>query len=151
MIDTTLAWNNQLCFRKSLLKLIIKINGKIRDEKLKYHIDKKATKIILLPSGKVNKYENLEGGDIRYSRLFYVCHKKAWWNSDWYAPVRIYVNKIENRVTFKINPIQDGWMGGAQKSPPLPVTSFPPVTSTKVRISPQNFLTFSFNPFDRLL
>ena len=138
MIDTTLAWNNQLCFRKSLLKLIIKINGKIRDEKLKYHIDKKATKIILLPSGKVNKYENLEGGDIRYSRLFYVCHKKAWWNSDWYAPVRIYVNKIENRVTFKINPIQDGWMGGAQKSPP-PVTSFPPVTSTKVRISPQNF------------
>ena len=77
MIDTTLEWNNQLCFRKSLLKLIIKINGKIRDEKLKYHIDNKATKIILLSSGKVNKYENLKGGDIRYSRLFCVCHKKA--------------------------------------------------------------------------
>ena len=37
-------------------------------------------------------------------------------------------------------------MGGAKKPPPPP-TSFSPVTSTNVRISPQNFLTFSFNPF----
>ena len=29
--------------------------------------------------------------------------------------------------------------------------SFSPVTSTNVRISSQNFLTFSFNPFDRLV
>ena len=42
-----------------------------------------------------------------------------------------------------INPIQDG---GTKKALP---TSFSPVTSTNVRISPQNFLTFSFNPFDR--
>ena len=40
-----------------------------------------------------------------------------------------------------LNPIQDG---EGQKAPP---TSFSPVTSTNVRISPQNFLTFSFNPF----
>ena len=42
-----------------------------------------------------------------------------------------------------INPIQDGG-GGRQKGPP---TSFSPVTSTNVELSPQNFLTFSFNTF----
>ena len=47
---------------------------------------------------------------------------------------------------FHFNPIQDG--GGGQKAP-LPV--FSPVTSTNVEIRPQNFLTFSFNPFDRLV
>ena len=42
-----------------------------------------------------------------------------------------------------INPIQDG----GKKPPPLPVFS----PSTNVGIRPQNFLTFSFNPFDRLV
>ena len=46
------------------------------------------------------------------------------------------------------NPIQDGGGGGGQKGPP---TSFSPVTSTNIGIRPQNFLTFSFNPFDRLV
>ena len=32
-----------------------------------------------------------------------------------------------------------------------PPTSFSPVPSPNVRVSPQNFLTFSFNPFARLL
>ena len=44
-----------------------------------------------------------------------------------------------------INPIQGG---GGQKCSP---TSFSPVTSTNVGISPKNVLTFSFNPFDRLV
>ena len=35
-----------------------------------------------------------------------------------------------------------------KKGPP---TSFFPVTSTNVGISPQNFLTFSFNPFATLV
>ena len=39
-------------------------------------------------------------------------------------------------------------MGGGPKKPP---TSFSPVTSTNVGINPKNFLTFSFNPFDRLV
>ena len=46
-----------------------------------------------------------------------------------------------------INPIQD--RGGGQKGP-LP-TSFSPVTSTNVGFGPQNFLTFSFNPFVTLV
>ena len=50
------------------------------------------------------------------------------------------------KYTF-FNPILDG--GSGQKATPL--SSFPPVTSTKVRISPQNFLTFSFNPFATLV
>ena len=45
-------------------------------------------------------------------------------------------------ILFK--PIQDG---GESAAP----TSFSPVTSANVGIKPQNFLTFSFNPFDRLV
>ena len=48
-----------------------------------------------------------------------------------------------------VNPIQD--RGGQPPPPPLPRTSFFPVTSTNVGISPQNFLTFSFNPFATLV
>ena len=50
-------------------------------------------------------------------------------------------------IKKELNPIQD-W--GGSKSHPNP-TSFSPVTSTNVPVRPQNFLTFSFNPFDRLL
>ena len=39
-------------------------------------------------------------------------------------------------------------MAGAKKAP---TTSFSPVTFTNVGISPQNFLTFSFNPFAKLV
>ena len=46
-------------------------------------------------------------------------------------------------VTF--NPIQD--RGGSTPRP----TSFFPVTSANVGISPQNFLNFSFNLFDKLV
>ena len=38
--------------------------------------------------------------------------------------------------------------GGGKKAPP---TSFSPVTSTNVRISPNNYLTFSFNLFATLV
>ena len=41
---------------------------------------------------------------------------------------------------IKINPIQD-----------RPPTSSSPVTSTKVGFGPQNFVTFSFNPFSTLV
>ena len=43
-----------------------------------------------------------------------------------------------------INPNQDEGVGGEHKGAP---TSFSPVTSTNVEISPKKFLTFSFNPF----
>ena len=39
-------------------------------------------------------------------------------------------------------------MGGKERPAP---TSFSPVTSTNVEISPKNILTFSFNPFATLV
>ena len=53
----------------------------------------------------------------------------------------ILFNILVNDFIFFINSIQDG----GQKAPLS--TSFSPVTSTNVGISPQNFPTFSFNPF----
>ena len=37
------------------------------------------------------------------------------------------------------------------KGPKRPPTGFFPITSTNVRLSTQNFLTFSFNPFATLV
>ena len=59
--------------------------------------------------------------------------------NEWYDWLVDYVPK-------PINPIQDGEGGEG----PLP-TSFSPVTSTNVGFGPQNFLTFSFNPFATLV
>ena len=57
------------------------------------------------------------------------------------------LDRGNNWDVLLFNPIQDG--RGA-KIPPSP-TSFPPITSINVGIRLQNFLTFSFNPFDRLV
>ena len=40
------------------------INDKIRDGKLQYDIDREAAKIIVLSSGKIDKYEYLTGEEI---------------------------------------------------------------------------------------
>ena len=53
---------------------------------------------------------------------------------------------LKHVMKLNFNPIQDGV--GA-KMPPYQF--FSPVTSTNVGISPQKFLAFSFNPFDRLV
>ena len=42
----------------------MKIDGKIRDEKLQYDINRKAAKSSALTSGKIDKYEYLTGEDI---------------------------------------------------------------------------------------
>ena len=55
--------------------------------------------------------------------------------------------KNESYALVLINPIQDG--AGGQPPPPPIRTS--PVTSTNVGISPQNFLTFRYNPFATLV
>ena len=46
-------------------------------------------------------------------------------------------------IDLILNPTQDGGEG--------PPTSFSLVTSTNVGITPQNFLTFIFNTFDKLV
>ena len=51
-------------------------------------------------------------------------------------------------VSVMLSPYSE-WMGGGANMPPL--TSFSPVTSTNVGLSPQKFLTFSFNPISILV
>ena len=59
VIDATLASNNLSPFRKYLLKkiwkLIMTIDGKIRDEKLQYDINREAAKMWALSSGRTDK------------------------------------------------------------------------------------------------
>ena len=67
VIDTTLAPYNSLRFRKNLLKIIQKlimtIDDKIKDEKLRYDINREAAKIAL-SSVKIDKYKYLIGEEI---------------------------------------------------------------------------------------
>ena len=61
VIDAALALNDFLRFRKNALerieKLIMKVDGQIRDEKLQYYISREATKISALSSGKIDKHK----------------------------------------------------------------------------------------------
>ena len=63
VIDITLASDNSSCFRKDLLerieKLVMIVDDKIKDEKIQYAINREATEIPTLLSGKVDKYECL--------------------------------------------------------------------------------------------
>ena len=71
VIDTTLASDNPLRFRKNLLqriwKLIMTIDDAVRDEKLQHDINREAAKISALLSGKIDKYEYLTGEEIKLS------------------------------------------------------------------------------------
>ena len=68
MIDATLGSDNPLSFRKNILqrilKLIMTIEDKIRNEKLQYDIKIEPAKISALLSGKIDKYEYLTGEEI---------------------------------------------------------------------------------------
>ena len=61
VIDVILASNNPSRFRKNLLKLIIAVGDKIRNEKLQYDINREAAKTSALLSGKIGEYEYLTG------------------------------------------------------------------------------------------
>ena len=86
------------------------------------------------------KFNSVSQLDIK-KEILNLSFKKATRKGD--IPAKILKNSI--------NPIQDGedWVGreGAKRPP----TNFSPVTSTNVRISPQNFLNLSFNPFATLV
>ena len=56
----------------------------------------------------------------------------------WFISFQYYQFKFEN-----LNHFQAQWFNSFQ--------DFPPVTSTNVGVSPQNFLTFSFNSYHTLL
>ena len=58
--DSTLISVNALCLRKNILEKvyhkIMTIDDQIKDEKLQYNINRKATKILALSSGKTDKW-----------------------------------------------------------------------------------------------
>ena len=62
-MDTIFALDNLLLFRKNLLerilKLIITIGYKIKDEKLQYDINSEAARISASSSSNIGKYEYL--------------------------------------------------------------------------------------------
>ena len=64
VVDSNLSSDNPTRFRKNLLermqKLIMKIDDKVRDEKLQYDINRKTAKILALPSGKNCKNEFIQ-------------------------------------------------------------------------------------------
>ena len=68
VIHATLASDNPPRFRKNLLeriwKLIMTTDYKIRDEKVKYDMNREAAKILALPLGKINIFEYLTGDEI---------------------------------------------------------------------------------------
>ena len=68
VIDTTLASDNPLSVRSNLLerilKLVMAVNDKIIDEKLQCDINREASKLSTLSSGKIDKYEYLTSEDI---------------------------------------------------------------------------------------
>ena len=69
MIDTTLASQNPLRFRKNIFlekisNLIMTLDDKTRDEKLQYDVNREAAKISALSSGKIDDYEYLTGEEI---------------------------------------------------------------------------------------
>ena len=72
--DTTFASDNPLRFRKLFLKYNKNHdNDKIRDEKLRYDINREVAKISALSSGKIHKYEYLNGEDITITLLILLC------------------------------------------------------------------------------
>ena len=75
---------------------------------------------------------------------------------------KIFHNPCKNPsvpLSYLFKPIQNvcvcvcwgGGGGGGGGGEKTPQTSFSPVTSTNVRTRPHNFLTFGFNPFDKLV
>ena len=69
---------------------------------------------------------------------------------------KIFHNPCKNPsvpLSYLSKPIQNVCvcLGGGAGGATTPHTSFSPVTSTNVRTRPHNFLTFGFNPFDKLV
>ena len=86
--------------------------------------------------------------ELKFKKRINKLCRKAFYRLHALQRIRRYLSVEKARLLASVflcafNPIQDE--GGAKRLP----TSFSPVTSTNVGISPRNFLTFSFNPFGR--
>ena len=75
---------------------------KIRDEEIQYDINREATKISALSSGKIDKYEYLTGGEILLPDLSRIIEQDKFTYSVLGKAFEKQINTIEDQVRKKI-------------------------------------------------
>ena len=83
------------------------INDQIRDEKLRYDIDKEAAKISALSSGKIHKYECLTGEHILPSNQKQIIEQARFTYSSLGKAFEKQIKTIEDQGEKQIKAIQD--------------------------------------------
>ena len=78
------------------------INNQIRDEKLRYDVNREATKISALSSGKIRKYEYLTGEDILPSNLQQIIEQAKFTYSPLGKAFDKQIKTIENQRKKKV-------------------------------------------------
>ena len=82
------------------------INDQIRDEKLRYDINREAAKISALSSGKIHKYEHLTGEDILPYNQQQIIKQTGFTYSPLRKAFQKQVKTIEDHVEKHIKAIQ---------------------------------------------
>ena len=83
------------------------INDQIRDGKLKYHINREATKIAALSSGKLHKYEYLTGEDILPSNQQQIIEQAKFTYSPLGKAFEKQIKTIEDQGEKQIDALKD--------------------------------------------
>ena len=83
------------------------INDQIRDEKLRYDINREAAKISALSSGKIHKYEYLTGEDILPSNQQQIIEQAKFTYSPLGKAFEKQIKTIEDQGEKQIKAIQD--------------------------------------------
>ena len=86
---------------------IITINDQIRDEKLKYDINREAAKISALSSGKIHKYEYLTGKDILPSNQQQIIEQSKFTYSSLGKAFEKQIKTIEDQWQKQVEALKD--------------------------------------------
>ena len=87
--------------------LIMTIDDKIRDEKLKYNVNREATKISALSSGKIYKYDFLTGEEILSSDQSKIIEQAKFKYSPLGKAFENQTKKIVDQEEKQINALED--------------------------------------------
>ena len=113
VIDTTLASDKPLRFRKNLSeriwKLIMTIGDTIRDEKLQYDVNSEAVKTSAILSGKTDKYEYFTGEEILPPDQRRVIEQGNFTFSQLWKALERQIRTIEDQGRKKIKAVEDHW------------------------------------------
>ena len=85
----------------------MRINDQIRDEKLRYDINREAAKISAFSSGKIHKYEYVTGQDILPSNQQQIIEQARFTDSPLGKAFEKQILTIEDQVEEQIKAIQD--------------------------------------------